>query len=174
MKQCPQCHHMNADKAQFCVGCGSELTRQCNACGKEVSAEARYCSQCGAVIITEPPVPWIERRFSPEVRLALHAVTRGIGVTMLVLAFVTAFLTPPPRIFDEAILLVVGATLMVLSELLKSGRKPKPPGGKRPALPEEPPPGGIELIPPEELLETEQALARSGQPPGSTQGPFLN
>lgn len=174
MQQCPQCHHNNADQAQFCKGCGAELRRRCNACGKIVSADARFCSNCGAAIISEPPVPWVDRTFSPEIRYALHAVTRGVGITMLILAFVTAILTPPPRIFDEVLLLIAGAGMMVLSEILKSGRKPKPPGGNRPALPDSPPPGGYEIIPPEEEIDAEPVTSKPMPPPGSTQGPYLN
>ncbi|GEM_PF-2815033 len=174
MKQCPQCHHINPDRARFCAGCGVELARQCNACGKSVPADARFCPYCGAVIISEPPVPWIERRFSPEVRRALVTSMRGIGITLVLMAFVTAFLTPPPRIFDDALLLVAGAAVLVLSEILRSGRKPKPPGGDRPLLPDDPPPGGIELLPPDEIIESEALITRNNPSPGSTQGPYLN
>jgi RNA polymerase subunit RPABC4/transcription elongation factor Spt4 len=177
MKQCPQCHHMNRDGAHFCTGCGAELEKRCNACGKAVPADARFCPQCGAVILSEPPIPWVERRFSPAVRIALHAVGRGVGITLLVMAFVTAFLTPPPRVFDEILLLILGAGLLVMAEVFK-GRKPKPPddgGSRRLADPDVPPPDGIGLIPPEELLEQEQLVAgRRNQPPSNPQGPYLN
>ncbi|GAB4573074.1 MAG: hypothetical protein Kow0077_14340 [Anaerolineae bacterium] len=179
MKKCPQCNHLNPDGAQFCSGCGAELERQCNACGKHVPGDARFCPYCGAVVLSAPPVPWVERRFTPEVRLALHAVTRGLGITFLVMAFITAFLTPPPRIFDETVLLIIGASLMFASEIFK-GRKPKPPddddGYRRLADPDEPPPDGIKLDPVDAvpLEQIEDLIARRPPPPGSTQGPFLN
>ncbi len=180
MKQCPQCHHMNPDRAQFCAGCGAELTRQCSACGKPVPADARFCPYCGAVVLSAPPVPWLERHLTPETRAALYALARGLGITFLLLAFVTAFLTPPPRIFDETILLIIGAGLLTVSEILK-GRKPKPPdddgGHRRLADPDEPPPDGITLDFPEEsvpLEEMEEVIPRRPSPPGSTQGPYLN
>jgi len=166
---------MNPDPAQFCAGCGAELARQCNACGKGVPADARFCPYCGEVIVSEPPVPWLERRFSAEVRHALFSLARGLGITLLVLAFVTAFLTPPPRIIDETLLLVAGASMMVIAEVLKSGRKPKPPGGSAPALPDPMPPDGIMLPYDEDLAEEESASPEQVTlPPGSTHGPYLN
>jgi hypothetical protein len=124
--------------------------------------------------MTAPPVPWLERRFSPEVRHALYSAARGLGITLLLLAFVTAFLTPPPRVFDEVLLLIAGAGLMVIAELLKPGRKPKPPGGGRLEWPDEPPPDGLKLDMPPEQPDLERVRSRPGEPPASTQGPFLN
>ncbi len=165
---------MNPERAHFCVGCGMELERQCNSCGKQVPGDARFCPYCGQPVLTAPPVPWTERYFSPEARQALFSVTRSIGITLLVLAFVVAILTPPPRIIDELILLLAGASALVFSEILRWGRKPKPPGGYRPPLPDSPPPGGIEVIPPDEVVESEARPARQSLHPGSTQGPYLN
>lgn len=180
MKQCPQCHHMNPDRAHFCTGCGAELSRQCQACGKDAPADARFCPNCGAVLLSAPPVPWVERRFTPEVRQSLYAITRALGITLLVLAFITAFLTPPPRIFDEALLLIIGTALMFAAEVFK-GRKPKPPddddGNLRRDIPDEPPPDGISLDLIDEdvdVEELEEMIARRPPPPGSTQGPYLN
>lgn len=180
MKQCPYCQHMNPDRAHFCTGCGAELQRQCNACGKTVPADAKFCPHCGAVLLTAPPIPWVERRFSAEVRLALYTLARGLGFTFLVLAFIMAFLTPPPRILDETLLLIVGAGLLFVAEFVK-GRKPKPPDddddNRRRAEPDVPPPDGIrrDLVDEEQSLEElEEMIARRPPPPGSTQGPYLN
>lgn len=171
---------MNPDRAHFCAGCGAELERQCSACGKNAPADARFCPNCGAVILTNPPVPWVERRFTPEVRVALYALARALGFTFLLLAFITAFLTPPPRILDETLLLIVGSGLLFAAEFLK-GRKPKPPddddGNLRRAEPDIPPPGGIarDLVDEEQSLdELEELVSHRPPPPGSTQGPYLN
>lgn len=179
MKQCPQCQHSNPDRAHFCTSCGAELERQCSACGKNAPADAKFCPNCGAVILSAPPVPWIERRFSAEMRIALYSIARGLGITFLLLAFITAFLTPPPRILDDTLLLIVGASLMFAAELLK-GRKPKPPddddGNLRRADPDIPPPGGIslDLIDEEASVEELEEMIARRSPPGSSQGPYLN
>lgn len=59
--ECPQCHSMNDDTAQFCDQCGKkmnpaahvsnmtgveDMTQACS-CGKWNSADARYCGGCG-------------------------------------------------------------------------------------------------------------------------------
>ncbi len=177
MKQCPQCHHPNPDRARFCAGCGAELIRQCDTCNRPTPADARFCPYCGTPILSAPPVPWLERRVTPQVRQTLYTLSRWLGITLLIMAFVTAFLTPPPRIFDDVVLLVLGAALMVVAEALKSGRKPKPPGGNPPEIPDPPAPGGYEIIPEDESLEAEADGLHDGRripPPGSTQGPYLN
>lgn len=165
---------MNLDGAHFCAGCGMELVRQCAACGRQVPPDAHFCPHCGVVVVSEPPVPWLDRKFTPAMRQALHAVARGIGVTLLLMAFVTALLTPPPRVFDELLLLVMGAATLVLAEIIRPDRKPRPPGGNR-TLPEIPPPDGVRLATPDPVEEPEPLTPRHHPASGSnTQGPFLN
>lgn len=177
MKPCPQCHQMNLDQARFCAGCGVELERECYTCHRIVPADARYCPYCGAPVLTAPPTPWLERAISPEARLGLMAVTRGLGVTLILLAVVTVFLTPPPRMLDDALLLASGAALLVISEILRQGRKPKPPdddGGDTLRQPDLPPPDGLRLSEPETPEEVAELISRHKLPPGGMQGPFLN
>jgi len=176
MKPCPQCHQLNPDQARFCTGCGMELERECHVCHRTVPADARYCPYCGAPILTAPPTPWLERLISPEARLGLFAVTRGLGVTLIVLAAVTVFLTPPPRMVDDALLLFSGAALLVISEILHQERKPKPPddGGDTFRQPDVPPPDGLRLSEPETPEERAELIGRRKSPPGGMQGPFLN
>ncbi len=178
MKLCPQCRQPNPDQARFCVSCGLELERECHICHRVVPADARYCPYCGTPILTAPPTPWLERAISPEARLGLMAVTRGLGVTLILLAVVTVFLTPPPRMIDDALLLISGATLLVFSEVLRQGRKPKPPddddGGDILRRPDTPPPDGLRLVEPETPEELAELISRHKTPPGGMQGPFLN
>jgi hypothetical protein len=126
--------------------------------------------------MTAPPPSWLERHFSAATRQGLHALTRALGITFILMAFVLVVLTPPPRFFDDVFLLGIGAVLIFVSEVLKSGRKPKPPDDDDdPGGPPPPRPGGYEIIPPDERLDSEPEPQPSRvPPPGSTQGPYLN
>ena len=175
MKQCPDRHSLNLATAHFCVGCGAELARQCNACGKQAPADARFCPHCGQPLLTEPAKAWAERALKPEVRLALYSLTRSLGITFLLLAIVTGILTPPPRVWDDLFLLIIGSGLILASNALKTHGKSGPPGGDRPRPPEPFSPGGYKMIPADELVKAEpEAHLPNLPPPGSTQGPYLN
>lgn len=173
MKECPFCQYENPDHAHFCIGCGAEIERQCSTCGRSAPADAKFCPNCGSVLVQQERIPWVERKFSTEVRMALFAVFRGLAVTMFVLAVLVMILTPPPRFIDEFLLMLGGALLFVLAEFLR-GRKPKPPDDhNRLATPDEPPDGGIALDIPAELFEVEELQAKTAQS-GEKHGPYLN
>jgi hypothetical protein len=151
MRQCPECYRQNPDEAEFCAGCGARLTQLCPRCAHTIAIEARFCPHCGAATHTTPTLAWAERRLSlsPQVRLALAAVARGLGVTMLILAVMTLILTPPPLIFDDVTLLMLGTVSLVLGQLLKPRRKAKPGAGSGQE---------IEIIPPDEAIEVEMPV----------------
>jgi ribosomal protein L40E len=45
--QCPRCQCENPQTAKFCEECGTVLLRLCPRCNHEVSPGARFCSECG-------------------------------------------------------------------------------------------------------------------------------
>lgn len=53
--RCASCGFENRTLAKFCEECGGMLVRACPACGHEVSASAKFCSECGAPLSGPPP-----------------------------------------------------------------------------------------------------------------------
>ena len=132
-QQCPYCQRVNADQARFCKGCGAELKRECPRCHHLNPNDAHRCEVCRARL---PRGRSILDRLNPDVAQGLVAVGRGLGWTLIVLAFVVFFWTPPPRLWDDALLLGAGGSLLILAEALKPYARPDLPGG-------------IEIIPPD-------------------------
>src|SRR3982074_1430065 len=46
--QCPRCRHDNRDDARFCRECGEAFGTRCSVCGTNLTAESRFCDNCGA------------------------------------------------------------------------------------------------------------------------------
>ena len=53
--RCASCGFENRTLAKFCEECGGMLVRACPACGHEASASAKFCSECGAPLSGPPP-----------------------------------------------------------------------------------------------------------------------
>jgi class 3 adenylate cyclase len=45
--QCPRCQCENREAARFCEECGTVLLRVCSRCNHEVSPRAKFCPECG-------------------------------------------------------------------------------------------------------------------------------
>jgi hypothetical protein len=45
--QCPRCQCDNQEAARFCEECGTVLLRVCSRCHHEVSPCAKFCAKCG-------------------------------------------------------------------------------------------------------------------------------
>ena len=55
MIKCPSCGYDLPDNANFCVNCGSRMTRACFNCGAAYQAGNLYCHACGARLGTGAP-----------------------------------------------------------------------------------------------------------------------
>ncbi len=53
--RCASCGFENPALAKFCEECGGMLVRACPACGHEVSASAKFCRECGAPLSGPTP-----------------------------------------------------------------------------------------------------------------------
>src|SRR5262245_24576191 len=45
--KCVYCQRENRTGAKFCEQCGKPLSRVCPSCGSELSAQAKFCVDCG-------------------------------------------------------------------------------------------------------------------------------
>jgi len=63
---CPQCGLENSVDAQFCRGCGQQLTMNCPKCGKTISTNAQYCRSCGVSLDAQSQPPYHKNRPSED------------------------------------------------------------------------------------------------------------
>lgn len=45
---CPNCGKALSAEAKFCLECGCAIVKKCSACGTELSENAKFCPECGA------------------------------------------------------------------------------------------------------------------------------
>jgi class 3 adenylate cyclase len=50
---CPECQTENPQEARFCLNCGTLLVQKCANCQSELSLDARYCMHCGHPVRTQ-------------------------------------------------------------------------------------------------------------------------
>jgi class 3 adenylate cyclase/tetratricopeptide (TPR) repeat protein len=48
--ECPYCHTINPENANFCTNCGRELFQKCTNCSASVSMGASFCQNCGQAV----------------------------------------------------------------------------------------------------------------------------
>ena len=47
---CPQCHAPISANAKYCSGCGAKLQSVCPNCGAQVKPGSKFCSECGQLL----------------------------------------------------------------------------------------------------------------------------
>jgi len=65
---CPKCGLENSVTAQFCRGCGQQLTRNCPKCGKKVPTNAQYCRSCGVSLVAQLKPTYDKDRFFKDIQ----------------------------------------------------------------------------------------------------------
>ncbi len=73
---CPNCGTENQAGANFCMSCGTPLTRACPNCGHDLPLEAKFCPNCGhQVAASEPEVaqPLLQQYVPKELLAKLEA-----------------------------------------------------------------------------------------------------
>jgi class 3 adenylate cyclase len=53
--KCPQCQTENPKEARFCLNCGAVLIRRCSNCQAELLPDARFCMHCGHPVRIHTP-----------------------------------------------------------------------------------------------------------------------
>ena len=104
---CHKCHRPNSSMASFCGGCGAPLrvgaqTKICPKCHKEVNANANVCS-CGysfsSVKYASPEGSAVSKGSrSPAALDPRHKGARAIGVFMLIMVLLFAYLVMVPAV----------------------------------------------------------------------------
>lgn len=75
-KECPDCGTNNPSSAQFCIGCGADLSKKedkiknCPSCGYRNPEKAKFCVKCGEKLeepsLSEPSTPLTEKHTDLE------------------------------------------------------------------------------------------------------------
>jgi predicted amidophosphoribosyltransferase len=65
--QCPRCHNEVSADSRFCRNCGAQLIimNRCPECRIELPAEAKFCSNCGHKLGTELACPHCGTKLPP-------------------------------------------------------------------------------------------------------------
>jgi len=65
---CPACGHQNRPEARFCSECAALLPQECSSCGAVNAPGARFCDQCAAPVTDDRAARTSPSRTKPEPR----------------------------------------------------------------------------------------------------------